>query len=111
VKSQTSNYHPDPNKYCEYKTRRLNLAAWIHAENLLEFVRCEYNPRIGKAEFIFADERRCGRDFEDSFDNGASATSAARLFNSLHEMRRVLSSNNKPANGANHAIESHPANR
>ena len=107
MKSQSSNYHPNPNKYSEFRTRRLNLAAWLHAENLLEYTHCRYNPDIGKAEFFFSDPRRCGHDFEDSFDNNASATSTQRLCNSLHHMRRELGSNQKE-NGANYVQpESH----
>jgi hypothetical protein len=86
----------------------LNLSAWLHAEGLLEYLRCEFNPRIGKAEWFFDDPRQMGRELEDQFDSGAGATSATKLFNSLHAMRRELSSNNKPANGDNYGQpESH----
>ena len=91
MKSQTSSTHGDPNRYCEFTTRRLNVAAWLHCEGLLEYVGCTFNARIAKVEFRFDDPRREGRTFEDQFDGGAAATSALKLFNSMHHMRRQLS--------------------
>src|SRR6516164_4044781 len=91
MKSQSSSTQSDPHRLCEFVTRRLNVAAWLHSENLLEYTGCTFNARIGKVEFAFDDPRRCGRSLEDEFDGGAAATSAVKLFNSMHHMRRQLS--------------------
>jgi len=112
MKSTTSQYHADPNKYSEFTTRRLNFASWLHAEGLLEFQRAEFNARAGKVEWHFLDGRQMGRDLEDQFDGGASASSAIRLFNSMHEMRRAMTdcqkSIQKPNGEFNHVQpESH----
>src|SRR5215470_20362225 len=74
---------------CEFPTKRLQLAIFLHASGALTYLRAEPNGD-GKVRFVFRDEERRGSEIEFQFDRGA--TVAARdLFSSQTFLRRQMS--------------------
>jgi len=78
---------------CEFPTKRLQLAIFLHASGALTYLRAEPNGD-GKVRFVFRDEERRGSEIEFQFDRGA--TVAARdLFSSQTFLRREMNAANE----------------
>jgi hypothetical protein len=70
-------------------TKRLQFATFLHATNLLPYLRSESHPD-GKVRFVFRDDQHVGHTLELEYDHGASVP-ARDLFSSQTFLRREMS--------------------
>jgi hypothetical protein len=76
----------------EFSTKNLQLATFLHASELLSFLRTETDDaHQGKLKFVFRDEDGIGPRLQLDFNRGA-AVSARNLFASQTFLRQQISS-------------------
>jgi hypothetical protein len=73
----------------EFPTKRLQFAVFLHATNLLPYLRSEPHAD-GKVRFVFRDDQRVGSTLELEYDHGAPVP-ARDLFSSQTFLRREMS--------------------
>jgi|SRR6516165_4253809 hypothetical protein len=92
--SRSFSSNRNPHQYAFYATKRLHLAAYIKASNLLEFSHTE-RAADGKCLFVFHDERREGGEtFERAYERGGEVV-ARNLFAAQAFLKREIDSVNQ----------------
>jgi len=82
----------------EFSTKSLQLAIFLHASDLLPYLRTEPNGD-GKVNFVFRDDKGQGQEFQLEFSRGA-VVSARNLFASQTFLRQQMSGiTENPKNG------------
>jgi hypothetical protein len=75
----------------EFSTKSLQLAIFIHANELLQYLRTEPDrDSHGKVNFIFRDEAGQGQQFQLEYNRGAAVV-ARNLFASQTFLRQQMS--------------------
>jgi len=85
-----------------FKTKRLHLAAYLHAAGVLRFSHAESDVH-GRTIFVFEDPERIGAEAELAYDNGAPVA-AVSFSSSLTYVRKQIDS---VETGAKYSNESH----
>jgi hypothetical protein len=73
----------------EFSTKSLQLAIFLHASELLPYLRAESNGD-GKARFVFRDDKGQGQQFQLEYSRGA-VVAARNLFASQTFIRQQMS--------------------